>query len=63
MGQERLADIVERFTHGFAAAPPTASPETIKQWQEELDRNFRRLRNLHAMVASPAEPKTGPTPR
>ena len=63
MGQERFADVVERFTNGFGAAAPNVSPETIKQWQEELDKNYRRLQNLHAMVTNPAEPKVGQTPR
>ncbi len=43
MGQERFADVVDRFTNGFAAAAAAASPETVKQWQEELDRNVRRM--------------------
>src|SRR2546430_8089620 len=60
MAQERFADVVERFTGGFAADVPA---ETIKQWQEELERGFRRLRNLHGLVTNPVEPKTGQTPR
>src|SRR5207302_8688896 len=60
MGQERFADVVERFSSGFAADAPA---ETIKQWQEELERGFRRLRNLQGMVTNPVEPKTGQTPR
>src|SRR5438093_13264418 len=60
MGQERFADVVERFTTGFAADAPA---ETIKQWQDELERGFRRLRNLQGMVTNPVEPKTGQTPR
>ena len=62
MGQERFADVVERFTNGFAGAAAAASPETIKQWQEELDRNVRRLTNL-GRLATVAEPRTGQTPR
>ncbi len=60
MAQERFADVVERFTTGFAADAPA---ETIKQWQEELERGVRRLRNLHDLVTNPIEPKTGQTPR
>ena len=65
MAQERFADVVERFANGYpdllgAAAP---SPEVVKQWQEELDRNVRRLGNLAQMMASPADPKVGQTPR
>src|SRR6266404_6470817 len=60
MGQERFADVVERFTTGFAADTPA---ETIKQWQEELERGFRRLQNLQGLVTNPVEPKTGQTPR
>src|ERR1700745_164061 len=62
MGQERFADVVERFTNGFAAGAVAASPETVKQWQEELDRNVRRLANL-GKLATAAEPRTGQTPR
>jgi hypothetical protein len=62
MGQERFADVVERFTNGFGAAAAPASPETVKQWQEELDRNARRLANLGRLAAAP-EPRTGQTPR
>jgi hypothetical protein len=62
MGQERFADVVERFTNGFAAAGAPASPETIKQWQEELDRNVRRMTNLAKLAVAP-EPRTGQTPR
>src|SRR2546422_9616250 len=36
--------------------------EAIVQMQEELEKNFRRLRNLHALVTRP-EPKLGQTPR
>src|SRR5437879_2591859 len=60
MGQERFADVVERFTTGFAADAPA---ETIKQWQDELERGFRRLRNLQGMVTIPVVPKSGQTPR
>jgi len=65
MGQERFSDVVERFTNGYAsaAAAAQASPETIGQWQVELDRNLKRLQNLHAMLTSPVEPRTGQTPR
>src|SRR5438309_8581628 len=31
-------------------------------WQEELEKNFRRLRNLHGLVTGP-EPTVGQTPR
>jgi polyhydroxyalkanoate synthase len=62
MGQERFADIVERFTNGYAELG-TPRPETVKQWQEELDRTFRRLQNLAAMITHPSEPRTGVTPR
>jgi polyhydroxyalkanoate synthase subunit PhaC len=62
MGPERFADVVERFTsgHGDGAA---ATAEAVKQWQEELDRQARRFRNLGDMLFNPTEPKTGPTPR
>jgi polyhydroxyalkanoate synthase len=62
MGQERFADVVERFTNGFVGAATAPSPETIKHWQEELDRNVRRLTNLARLATAP-EPRTGQTPR
>src|SRR5438067_8894976 len=62
MGQERFADVVERFTNGFAAGAAAASPETVKQGQEELDRNVRRLTNL-GKLRTASEPRTGQTPR
>ena len=63
MGQERFADIVERFTAGYADGARAASPETVRQWQEELDRNVRRLTNLARLATHPPEPRTGQTPR
>ena len=63
MAQERFADVVERYTsgHGNGAAGPAA--ELVKQWQEELDRQARRVKNLGDMLFNATEPKTGPTPR
>ncbi len=63
MGQERFADIVERFTNGYTDGRPDASAESVRQWQEELDRTLRRFRNLGEMVTNPVEPRTGVTPR
>jgi poly[(R)-3-hydroxyalkanoate] polymerase subunit PhaC len=65
MGLERFADVVERFTNGFPdlAGTGSPSPERLKQWREELDRNSRRLINLTRMVGAPADPKVGQTPR
>jgi polyhydroxyalkanoate synthase subunit PhaC len=62
MGPERFADVVERFTNGFAgtAEPPA---EVVKHWQEEIERGVRRLENLQRLVTNPPEPKTGVTPR
>ena len=48
MAQERFADVVERFTSGFNGAAAAVSPEVAKQWQEELERNVRRMTNLGA---------------
>jgi polyhydroxyalkanoate synthase subunit PhaC len=62
MGQERFADVVERFTHGYGGGP-APSPEVIKQWQQELDRQQKRMTNLHQMMTNPVEPRTGQTPR
>jgi polyhydroxyalkanoate synthase subunit PhaC len=64
MGQERFAEIVDRFTNGYPDLLRAAgSPEAAKQWQQEIDRNVRRLTNLTAMVTSAKEPRTGQTPR
>src|SRR4249920_838061 len=60
MAQERFADVVERFTGEGAGEPPA---ETVKRWQEELERGVRRLQNLHGLVTNPVEPRTGQTPR
>src|SRR5207244_8525376 len=62
MGQERFADIVERFTNGYTDGV-SASAESVRQWQEELDRTLRRFQNLGEMVSNPIEPRTGVTPR
>jgi len=62
MGQERFADVVERFTHGYGGGP-ALSPEVIRQWQEEIDRQQKRMTNLHQMMTNPVEPRTGQTPR
>ena len=64
MGQERFADVVERFTNGYGNLLGAAAPaERVKQWHDELERAQRRLANLHTMVTSPVEPRTGQTPR
>ncbi len=64
MGQERFADVVERFANGYAdAARALADPDVVKRWEEELDRNVRRVKNFAEMVGNPTEPKVGPTPR
>ena len=62
MGQERFADVVERFTHGYGGGV-ALSPEIVKQWQEEMDRQQKRMTNLHQMMTNPVEPRTGQTPR
>ena len=40
MGQERFADIVERFASGYrdgAASVPEPGPDTVRRWQEEIE--------------------------
>src|SRR5436189_4441404 len=64
MALERFADVVERFTHGYGNGhlmKPGA--ETVKQWQEELERAVRRAENLQRMITNPQEPRVGQTPR
>src|SRR5207249_10334614 len=63
MALERFADVVERFTHGYGNGhlmEPGA--ETVKQWQEELERAVRRVENLQRMSTNPQEPSVGQTP-
>jgi polyhydroxyalkanoate synthase len=62
MGQERFADVVERYTQGYGGGP-APSPEVIRQWQEEMERQQKRMANLHRMMTNPVEPRTGQTPR
>lgn len=63
MGQERFADIVDRFTNGYAEAVAAAvAPETRERWQQELDRNVKRMKNLAQLAVTP-QPRTGQTPR
>src|SRR2546428_7754710 len=64
MALERFADVVERFTHGYGNGhlmEPGA--ETVKQWQEELERAVRRAENLQRMITNPEEHRVGQTPR
>ncbi|HXH84833.1 MAG TPA: hypothetical protein VNN07_18135, partial [Candidatus Tectomicrobia bacterium] len=66
MAQERFADVVERFTNGFGVTPGLGgappSPQTVRRWREELERNVQRLANL-TRLATAGEPRTGQTPR
>jgi len=63
MAQERFADVVERFTRGDLNGDLRFSCEAAKQWQEEFDKNVKRVRNLTEMVLNPTSPKVGQTPR
>jgi polyhydroxyalkanoate synthase len=63
MGQERFADVVERFASGFGDGARAPSPDVVRKWQEEIDRNVRRFHNLTTMTLAPTEPRTGQTPR
>ncbi len=65
MGQERFADIVERFASGYrdGAAAAEPGPDTVRRWQEEIERQQRRTQNLAEMMLNPTEPKVGCTPR
>ena len=46
MGQERFADIVERFAAGYQnGAAAGVDPDAARRWQEEIDRQVRRARN------------------
>jgi polyhydroxyalkanoate synthase len=61
MGQERFADVVERFTQGYAAPPP--APEVQTRWTDEIERARLRMTNFARLMLDPVEPRTGPTPR
>ncbi len=41
----------------------SGSPDILRQWQEEIDRNLKRLRNLPGALGGLAAPRTGATPR
>jgi len=63
MGQERFADIVERFASGYRDGAAAAEPGPVRRWQEEIERQQRRTQNLAEMLLNPTEPKVGCTPR
>ncbi|HMH51577.1 MAG TPA: alpha/beta fold hydrolase [Candidatus Acidoferrum sp.] len=63
MGQERFADIVERFAAGYQNGAAAVDPDAARRWQEEIDRQIRRAQNLSEMMLNPTEPKVGCTPR
>ena len=42
---------------------PGVSPEVRARWQEEVNRNFLRMKHFSEMVMNPKEPELGPTPR
>jgi polyhydroxyalkanoate synthase len=63
MAQERFADVVERLTRGTLPGEGPVASEVVRQWQDEFDRNVKRVRNLTDMVLNPTSPKVGQTPR
>ena len=63
MGQERVADIVERFASGYGNGAAAVDPDIARRWQEEIERQSRRAQNLSEMILKPTEPKVGCTPR
>src|SRR5207302_2911051 len=60
MGQERFAEVVERFTQGYAAPPP--APEVLTRWTDEFERARLRASNFARQVLDPSDPRPGPTP-
>jgi polyhydroxyalkanoate synthase len=66
MAQEQfaglIADLVERLKGGLELAPAVES-ETVRQWQEELQRALKRAQNLSELAVHPREPRVGRTPR
>jgi len=63
MAQERFADVVERFAHGYLSGEGPVPVEVMKQWQDEFQRNLKRVQNLTEMVVHPTNPPVGQTPR
>jgi polyhydroxyalkanoate synthase len=63
MGQERFADIVERFASGYGNGAAAVDPDTARRWREEIERQVKRAQNLSEMIGNPTEPKVGCTPR
>src|SRR2546427_13165194 len=61
MGQERFADVVERFTQGYQV--PAPAPEVRQRWEEEIEQAQHRMANFARLMLDPVEPKTGPTAR
>lgn len=51
--------------HLFTMAPdiPGLPPEWMERAQEEMRRNFLRMKHFSEMVMAPKEPEVGPTPR
>ena len=43
MGQERFADIVERFTNGYGDWRTRFGAATLQHWQEEMEREAASL--------------------
>ena len=44
-------------------APAGAPADAFTQWQQEMERNFLRMKNFAGLVMNPKEPEVGPTPR
>jgi len=51
----------DRFTKVAEGLPVAA--QVIAQWQEEMNRNLRRMTNFSELVMNPKELPVGPTPR
>jgi polyhydroxyalkanoate synthase len=51
----------EQFT--MAPEMREISPEALARWQEEISRNFLRMKNFGEMVMNPKDPPVGPTAR
>ena len=51
--------------HLFTMTPevPGLPPEMQERMQEEVRRNFLRMKHFAEMVMTPKEPEVGPTPR
>ena len=45
-----------------AGGTASVQADVFTQWQQEMERNFLRMKNFAGLVMNPKEPEVGPTP-